>query len=132
MPVLPTIRGLYLCELVVTDLVTKNLTLHNCFRVLKVAFLPAKARPFFVVAYLANGLGDFTFVVRVKRLDILDEIYSALAMLSFSSRLEELRLRLRIEQCNFPGPGEYEVSLCVGDEILAQTPFKVRPLENLQ
>ena len=106
MAIPPIIRGLYLCEMATADLATKNLTLQNCFRILKVAFLPSKARAFYAVAYLANGLGDFQFTIQVKRLDTLEVVYMTRGPLSFLDRLEEVRLKVRIEQCVFPISGE--------------------------
>lgn len=130
MPVTPTVRGLYLCERVEADPATRNLTLRNCFRALRVAGLPTRARPFSVVAYLANGLGTFALSVRVKRLDTLDEVYVAWVPLTFADRLAEQRFVLRVEQCRFPGPGSYELALWADDELLAQTPFTVKRLED--
>ncbi|MBX9582487.1 MAG: hypothetical protein K2X87_19455 [Gemmataceae bacterium] len=129
MPVTPSVRGLYLCERVELGPGTRNLTPRNCFRALRIAGLPTRAKPFTVVAYLANGIGQFPVAVVVRRLDTLGEVYAARAMLTFADRLAEVRLTIRVEQCVFPAAGEYEVALWVGHELLAQTPFTVKHLE---
>ena len=129
MPVTPIVRGLYLCQGVEVDPTTTDLTLRSCFRALRIAGLPARARPFSVVAYLANGLGRFPFAVRVRRLDTLDAVYQAEAEITCPDRLAEVRLTLRVERCVIPTAGEYEVALWVGPELLAQTPFTVKHLE---
>jgi hypothetical protein len=126
----PIVRGLYLAGRVDADPVTRNLTLVNCFRTLFGSGSPVQTKPFFVVAYLANGLGRVQFRVGVSRLDTLADIYEARAELDFTDRLRELRLVLRIEQCVFPVPGEYEASLWVGPDLLTQTPFTLRAREN--
>ena len=128
MAVAPAVRGLYLCERVTTH-PSRNLTLHECFRAMLVAGMPITARPFVVVAYLANGVGETTGTIRVRRLDNLDDIYRAEIRLTFPTRLTEVRFVGRVNQCVFPGPGEYEVALWVRDELLAQTPFTVHALE---
>jgi hypothetical protein len=127
MTITPVVRGLYLCEQITVH-PSSNLTLHECFRTLKVAGLPTAARPFVVVAYLANGQGDVPATIRVRRLDTLAEVYRAETPLHFADRLAEVRLVGRINRCVFPGPGQYEVSLWVGGELLTQTPFTVQPL----
>ena len=127
MAVVPVVRGMYLCE-EVTVHPSANLTLHNCFRALKVQGLPTAARPFFVVLCLANGLGRVTATVQVRRLDTLDLIYSARTELTFPDRLQEVRFKARVGRCVFPGPGGFEVLFWVDGALLAQAPFTVRPL----
>lgn len=43
---LPLVRGLYLVERVEVDPVSRNLTLVNCFRGLRMRQLPGAVRPF--------------------------------------------------------------------------------------
>lgn len=128
MAVTPVVRGLYLCERV-TAHPSRNLTLHDCFRAMRVAGLPVAARPFVVVAYLANGFGDTTATIQVRRLDTLNDVYRAATILQFPDRLEEIRFVGRVNRCVFPSPGEYEVVFWVNDDLLAQTPFTVLSLE---
>ncbi|HET6575893.1 MAG TPA: hypothetical protein VFG68_19985 [Fimbriiglobus sp.] len=132
MPIAPTVRGLYLCERVEVHPTTRNLTLHGCFRTLVLAGIPTSARPFFIVAYLAGGLGDQILTARVNRLDTMAEVYWSRTPVRFPDRLAEVRFSLRIEQCRFPVPGGYEISLWADRELLAQTPFTVRPLTEEQ
>ena len=128
MSITPIVRGLYLCEQVDVH-ASLNLTLRNCFRTLRVAGLPIAARPFFVVVYLANGLGRVKATIQVRRLDTLDLIYTADAPLTFPDRLQEVRFKAWIGQCVFPGPGRFEVLFWSDGNLLAQTPFTVRSLE---
>jgi hypothetical protein len=122
---LPLVRGLYLVERVDVNPVTRNLALHECFRTLSVAGLPASPQPFAVVAFLANGDGRYPFAVRVTRLDTMAVIYTSSAVIAFPNRLEEVRFVFRVRRCIFPGAGAFEVSLWIGGELLAQTPFQV-------
>lgn len=124
--VLPHIRGLYLAERVDVDPVTRDLTLVNCFRGMRMKRLPGSARPFSVVAYLANGVGDFDVAVVIERMDTFDEVRLIQTRLSPPDRMTEVRFKLRIENCVLPVEGEYSVSLWIGGELLAQTPFYVR------
>jgi hypothetical protein len=117
---------MYLAQRVDVDPGTRNLTLVECFRGLRVPHLPGVSAPFFVVAYLASGAGEFPFVVSIERMDTLAEVYRASARLSFPNRLEEVRFKLKIENCLFSTEGEYCVTLWIGGEMIAQTPFRVR------
>jgi hypothetical protein len=119
------IRGLYLADRIEVDPVTRNQTLVKCFRGLWLRQLPSVARPFSIAAYLVNGFGEFEVIVRVERMDTLAEVYRARMRLSFMDRLTEIRFTLRIENCLFSTEGEHSVSLWVGGELLAQTPFNV-------
>ncbi len=124
--VLPLIRRLYLADRIEVDPVTRNLTLVNCFRTLLIAHPPTEPQSFAVAAYLANGVGRYRFAVRVTRLDTMADIYSAGSVIVFPNRLEEVRFVFRTERCAFPDDGEFEVSLWIGGELLAQTPFQVK------
>ena len=129
MPVMPVLRGLYLCTRVDVDPDTTNLTLVNCFRTLIREDGTGRAGAFCLVAYLANGQGTVPVVVKVSRMDTMDPVYAARVGVTFRDRLQEVRFKLRVEQCRFPVPGEYEASLWAGDDLLAQTPFLVRDRE---
>jgi hypothetical protein len=122
---IPIVRGLYLVQRVDTDPVTRNLTLVNCFRALRLSTIPGTAKPFYLVAYLANGSGRVRMMARVCRLDTLDEVFRAWVTLNFPDRLTEVRFALRVEQCRFSHTGGYVVELWADDSMLAQTPFVV-------
>jgi hypothetical protein len=123
----PIVRGLYLAGRVDVDPATRNLTLVNCFRALRLPALPGVARPFYLVAYLANGFGDTRLDARVYRLDTFDEVYRTGVTVRFPDRLTELRFVLRVEQCGFTDPGGYQAELYANDELIAANPFQVLP-----
>ena len=122
----PIVRGLYLAERVDVDPVTRNLTLVNCFRRMRLPAIPGVARPFYLVAYLANGSGNVRLMAKVTRLDTLAEVFRSWVTVDFADRLREVRFRLRVEQCLFRDPGEYQVELWADDHLLTLTPFSVR------
>jgi len=123
---LPLVRGLYLAERVEVDPVSRNLTLVNCFRGLRMRQLPGVVQPFSVVAYLANGVGAFEVLVRIDRMDTFAEVFRARTRLNLPDRLTEVRFVLQLAGCVLSATGEYSVSLWLDDELLAQTPFNVR------
>lgn len=55
---LPTVIGLVVCEQVVVEKNTDNLSLINCFTIKKVAAFPSDPQKFAVVAFMTDGLGD--------------------------------------------------------------------------
>jgi hypothetical protein len=122
----PIVRGLYLAGRVDTDPVTRNLTLVNCFRSIRLQAIPGVAQPFYLVAYLVNGLGAIRMMARVTRLDTLAEVYRTWVTMNFPDRLTEVRFVVRVERCLFSSAGDYQVELWAGDSLLAQTPFAVR------
>jgi len=125
-PVTPVVRGLYVCEVLEKHPVTGNFTLHNCFRAIKVP-LPGTPRPFYVVAYLADGAGEVGCRTEITRPDTLTTIFKSDAVIRFSHPLEEQRLVVKVE-CAFPVAGSYDIILWLNGELAALSPLAVKPL----
>lgn len=117
-----------MCEVAERNLRTQNLTLHNCFRTLKVA-IPGLARKFYVVAYLANGFGDVLCEAVITRADTLDEVFVSEGTVTFTDRLQEQRYVLEV-MIRFPVRGRYDIILSVNGEVLALSPLFIKPLED--
>lgn len=99
---IPTVIGLLLCEQVVVEERTHNVTLVNCFTQLNQAMDPSERQRFAVFAALTDGLGDIELKLVVQRLDTQEEIYHALRTLRFADRLQEVRYLFRVTNCSFP------------------------------
>lgn len=84
---LPIAIGLVLCEQVIIEEGTRNITPVNCFNVREVDDIPGRAS-FCVLAWLADGKGEKTAELVVQRLDNLDEVFSYLP-LNFSATCRE-------------------------------------------
>jgi hypothetical protein len=70
----PIAVGVLLCEQVIVEEGTHNVTLVNSFTHRKVTSFPATF-PFIVFASLTDGLGDGFLEVVIERLDSLEELY---------------------------------------------------------
>jgi hypothetical protein len=121
----PVALGLTLCESVIIEEGTKNVSLINCFTGLKVAGFPSTPRPFCVLAALMDGKGDGTIDVMLTRLDSDDVVYELRRRAHFPDRLTEVRVLFRINECSFPAPGWYDVTLLVDGEWVAQRRVRV-------
>lgn len=115
----PTAIGLSLCEQVVIEERTHNVTLVNCFARRSLDHFPSQT-PFVVFAHLTGGFGEIPLDVIVQELVDLNEIYRISLKSHFASPLQVIRCTVRIRDCSFPEPGHYVVSLCAGGEIVAQ------------
>src|SRR5207247_2279396 len=82
---LPIAIGMVLCDQVIIEERTHNVTPVNCFNARALDTIPGQSN-FFVVAWLANGLGEMMAEVVVQRLDTLDEVYRTQGKLLFSDR----------------------------------------------
>jgi hypothetical protein len=124
----PTPVGLTLCERIIIEEGTRNVTLVNCFSRLRAQSFPAVPAPFSVFAVLTNGHGDATIELVISRLDTLDEIDAQRLQGHFPARLAEVRIFFRVGQCSFPTPGVYEVSLRVDGDVAAARRLSVEPM----
>jgi len=125
----PIARGLAVCENVIFEERTRNLTLVNCFTMKRAPAFPAPIR-FVVAAFLADGEGDMEMAVSVQRLDTMEEVYESTRILHFPDRMLEVRFVLRIENYRFPVAGTYEINLFANGEILARQRIRLAILED--
>jgi hypothetical protein len=71
----PVAIGLLLCEQVIVEEKTRNITPVNCFTIRTVEQLPSETFPFVIFAVLTDGTGEIPLEVTIQRLDSMDEIY---------------------------------------------------------
>jgi hypothetical protein len=121
----PIAIGMVLCEQVIVEEGTHNVTPVNCFNVRELDTLPSPAT-FFALVWLADGLGEMLAEIVVERLDTLEEVYRNTRKLVFTNRLQDSRCLARIRIGKFPVVGYYQVSLIVDRELIAQRKFRVQ------
>lgn len=117
---IPTVIGLLLCEQIVIEERTHNVTLVNCFTRFKVAMFPSEQQRFAVFAALTDGLGDIELKLAIQRLATLEETYHVSRSLRFIDRLQEVRFLFRVTNCSFPADGPYDVILFADGTELAR------------
>ena len=119
----PVAIGLLLCEQVIVEEGTKNVTPVNCFTLRTAAAFPWTSPPFAVVAWLTDGNGEATLEVIVEDADTLDELYRKVMSFRFAAPLQQLRTVLRLNSLVFPIAGPYRIMLRADGEIIAQRKF---------
>ncbi len=117
--------GMVLCEQMIVEEGTRNVTPVNCFNVREVEDIPGRAT-FYVLAWLADGMGEMPAELLVERLDNLEETFRVNQNLVFPDRLHDMRFAARIRGCPLPVAGHYQVSLIVDGERVAARKFRVR------
>ncbi len=125
MPIRPVAIGLVLCEFVVVDEKTRNITAVSCFsrRIVEAAldFMP----PFYVVATMVNGHGAISARLVIERLDTLEITYERTLNLSFADSLRELSGIFRVRASAIPVHGFYQALLIADGEMIAQKRFSI-------
>jgi hypothetical protein len=122
----PNVVGLTLCEQVVTDANTRNVTLVNSFGRLRCSTFPSPPQRFVVSTVLTDGLGDASMGLVVSRLDTLAEVAERHWRMRFTDPLRVVRLILRFAELSFPVAGAYQFSLSADGEWIAQTILQVK------
>lgn len=112
----PIALGLTICDRVIVEEHTRNVTLVNCYNKLNVEGFPSPPRRIDLYAVLTDGLGDGTINVVVTHLDTDAEVYSFQGRVRFPDRRQELRLYFRIRKCSFPVEGRYQVTVLIDGE----------------
>lgn len=120
----PVAIGLTVCEQVIVEEKTHNITLVNCLTRLRVRKVPSELHRLVVHAWLTDGLGSGKVRFELVRLDTFDEIWSKEIPATFSHPLQEFRAVFR-GALSFPVEGHYQASLLADGTTIAQRKFKV-------
>jgi len=126
---IPIALGPVVCDSLIVEERTRNLSLINCFTTKRVREFRANDVRFTVVALLSDGEGDIPMTVCIERLDTVETIYLFSHTFTFRDRMQEVRFVLRVENCEFPVPGIYEIRLLADDEPVANQRIRVEPSE---
>jgi hypothetical protein len=123
---LPVCRGLILCEQLIVEEGSKNVTLVNCFSGRIVDDFPSPPQRLVVYAVLAGGRGTIPVTLRVVRLSDGEIILNQAQPCRFADPLGEVRFVYRLTTLIYSDPSWYEFALVSGSEVLAQTRIRVR------
>jgi hypothetical protein len=125
MSIRPIARGLHVCEMLVTEKGTNNVSLINAFSRRHVGAFPSTPQRFGVYSLLSGGLGAVTMRVQVSRIEDPDFVYERSMVVVFEDRVQEVQFVLRLSDVVFPKPGQYSVVLSADGEWIAETRLKV-------
>ncbi len=121
----PIVLGLFICEKVILEEYTKNVTIVSAFKTMRVDVFPTPPQQFTIYTVLTDGEGDATIEVVGTRIDTDEVIYAYRNRFRFLSRLTEVNLRVRVTSCRFPAPGRYLFSFLVDGEWVAHRAIDV-------
>ena len=116
----PVVLGLSLCENVIIDERTRNVTLVNCFTHRTADRFPTEPVDFTAFAFLSDGVGSVAMELMIERLDTLDEVrrHDSFAI-EFRNPLQSVRCSIRVRRVEFPVAGHCQVILLAGGEAIA-------------
>jgi hypothetical protein len=120
----PVAVGLTVCEKVIVEEKTHNITLVNCSTRLRVQEIPSEPHRLIIYAWLTDGIGDGKLSLELLHPDTLEEILAREVRISFSNPLQEARAVFR-EDLSFPAEGRYQVNLLVDGVSIAQRTIDV-------
>src|SRR5437016_872374 len=103
----PTAIGLHVCEQVIYEAQTNNVTLVNCFASRTVDRVPCVLDPFVIFAWLTDGQGTMRLDLVIERVDNIEEVHRMSMPLQLPLPLYTVRCRFRIRGCPFPVEGGY-------------------------
>jgi hypothetical protein len=121
----PTAIAMILCEQVIVEEGTHNVTPVNCFNLRELEAIPGNFS-FCALAWLAGGEGEAQAEILIQRLDNLDTIYRDQRKVTFNHPLQDSRCLVRIRNCTFPVSGYFEVSLIIDRELIAHRRFRLQ------
>ncbi len=121
----PLSIGLTLCQSIIIEEGTRNLTLVGSFYDFEASEFPFTPAPFRAIASLVGGNGEGELVLTITQLRTDDEVFAIHRRISFVDRFDEVCVMSRLTNCEFPEPGAYMMTLLVDGEWVAQRRFEV-------
>jgi len=125
----PVAVGLSICEKVIVEEGTRNVSLISTFRRLRVREFPSRPRPFCVFATLLDGEGDATLNLEITDSATGGVVYAVERPISFPDRLTEVHVLFHVNDCEFHSPGIYQVALFVDGDWVAHRLLSVASAE---
>lgn len=125
----PVAIGLAVCEQVIVEEKTHNITLVNCFKRLYLREFPSPLQRFAVHTILTDGHGAGKIHLAIVRLETLEDIYTRDIQVTFLDPLREVRLLFRLPPLPFPTAGRYEINLLVDGEPLTRQVIQIVAVE---
>ena len=125
----PIALALTVCERVIVEERSRNLSLVSCFSKLIVESFPSSPRHFAVVAVFRGGRGVGKLDLVVAEVETDNEIDSIHSTIEFPDRLAEVRTVFNLERCSFPAPGRYLITVLVDGEWVGHREIAVSKRE---
>ena len=122
---LPQALALTLCERIIVEEGTRNLTLVSTFLSRRVVSFPSEPVVFSVIVPLVGGSGTGTIELAVVRLQTDETIYSQQGTISFPDRLLVVNAQFRVSKLRFPASGFYSFMTLIDGELIAQRRLRV-------
>lgn len=116
----PMVIGLLVCEQVIVEEGTRNVTPVNCFGRRTFASFPSKPIDLTVLAFLVEGMGEMSLEAVLQSLDNMDELGRLRYPVEFKDPLMEYRCVFRLRDFSVPRAGHYQISLIANGEIVSQ------------
>jgi hypothetical protein len=116
----PIARGVFLCDLVITDRDTGYTSLINCFRRRRFPEFPTEPFSFVFYAELTNGSGTINLETVVTQMETGDDVIRSSVSHNFADPMRVVRFTLRFPRLSFPAPGDYEVVLGADGEMIGR------------
>lgn len=125
MSIPPLALGLVICEKLLIEHRTLNLSYVGQFTRLTAGSFPAAIGPFSVCAVLTNYAGVANVELRLTRMDTDEEWVVHRTGLRFSTKLAEVLYHVRVPYITFPAPAVYQFTVLAGGEWVAQRRLKI-------
>src|SRR5262249_18935117 len=125
----PIAVGLLICEKMIVEAGSNNISLINCFTQFRATTFPFRASPFHAIAFVTDAEGTGTIEWTLTRLETDEVIERWQGPGAFPDRFAVTRVTIRVAEWSFPAPGRYQLTLPIDGEWIAQRNLDVFQVE---
>jgi len=122
----PRLSELYICEKVIFEQGSGNVSLLNIFQTRVVDSFPSEPFPIVVYGALTDGYGAFTIEFRIVHLESDALVYRQSMAMVFTDRLQHASLICRLNKLSFKSQGKHDITVLLNGELPALATINVR------
>ena len=120
MAIIPKCLAILVCEGVVEDSRTRNKCILNTYNTINSPQFPARKDRLAVFVSLTDGRGESPLELRLIRFEngMSNGMLSLKGKIEFKDPVTVVDVTFDIRDLIFPAPGEYEIQVWIGDEMI--------------
>jgi len=122
----PILRQILLCEKLIFEQGTGNVSPINCCSELVLKGNATKTVSFVVYGVLADGYGTYYLDLAVRNLKVDEVIYRHREPGLLTDRLKQSHLVIRVVELLLPAAGRYDLTLTIDGEFAGMSSFTAR------
>ena len=127
--VVPSLKAIILCDMVITDQVTRKMSAIGMFNEIMANKFPCRHHQMSIYCCMTDAFGTYSFDIELIAVETLQVIgKTTIGPFEAPDRLAMGEFAVTLKNLVFPGPGKYEFRISTGRHFLQSKELQVTPI----